>query len=358
MTVPIEVRKSGVYKGNGATVEYPFAFKVFNPQTDIAVSMATSDISDESVSRDTFEVFLNADQENNPGGHVRFKTAPAPGKSFVIVSTVPYLQETRLTNHDRFLPEVLNEEHDKLTILCQQLKEQVARCVIVPITSDTTREALLNDILETAKRAGEIADQAAALLAKAEEVGQSTQQAYDGVVSAKKDFDDSLADGIKLLNDIQRLDDTATLEARKALAEINNLVNSTGFSYRYLSNAQANTSYPLTNFDAPQYVKVGDHVLNAEGDLFRVAEVYENTVTLGAKVTSLRGPQGLQGEPGPSGAPGEQGPMGSSPWAAAFGQFRLEGPDLLMDYVGLDIGADFAIEDSTGQLKATLNDNN
>lgn len=157
MTVPIEVRKSGVYKGNGATVEYPFAFKVFNAQTDIAVSMADSDISDSEISRDTFEVFLNDDQENNPGGYVRFKTAPASGKSFVIVSTVPYLQETRLTNHDRFLPEVLNEEHDKLTILCQQLKEQVERCVIVPITGAMTREELLTQLLETAAKANEYA---------------------------------------------------------------------------------------------------------------------------------------------------------------------------------------------------------
>ena len=78
-----------------------------------------------------------------------------------------------------------------------------------------------------------------------------------------------------------------------------------------------------------------------------------------------RGPQGVQGEkgdtgergpqgnPGPQGAQGEQGPMGESPWATAFGRFRLEGADLFMDYAGAEPDTTFVINDN-GEMEVTV----
>jgi len=45
--------------------------------------------------------------------------------------------------------------------------------------------------------------------------------------------------------------------------------------------------------------------------------------------------------------------MGSSPWATAFGQFRIDGADLKLDYVGLDTSADFSIN-TNGELTVTV----
>ena len=50
---------------------------------------------------------------------------------------------------------------------------------------------------------------------------------------------------------------------------------------------------------------------------------------------------------------GPKGPMGSSPWATAFGQFRIDGADLKLDYVGLDTSADFSIN-TNGELTVTV----
>ena len=45
--------------------------------------------------------------------------------------------------------------------------------------------------------------------------------------------------------------------------------------------------------------------------------------------------------------------MGSSPWAAAFGQFRIEDSYLKMDYVGVQPATNFTIN-SNGELEATV----
>ena len=66
-----------------------------------------------------------------------------------------------------------------------------------------------------------------------------------------------------------------------------------------------------------------------------------------------KGEPGEQGSPGPVGSTGPQGPMGSSPWAAAFGQFRIKDSYLKMDYVGVQPATNFTIN-SNGELEATV----
>ena len=87
MTISKELRATSILKGNGVSTEFPFTFKVFNAQTDIAVfrsdsSDSTDSLSEEQVSRDAYAVTLNADQENNPGGVVVFSTAPKKRNGF------------------------------------------------------------------------------------------------------------------------------------------------------------------------------------------------------------------------------------------------------------------------------------
>ena len=65
------------------------------------------------------------------------------------------------------------------------------------------------------------------------------------------------------------------------------------------------------------------------------------------------GERGPQGTPGPQGEPGEKGPMGDAPWATAFGQFRLEGADLYMDYAGAEPETVFVINDN-GEIEVTV----
>ena len=157
MTISKELRATSILKGYGVSSEFPFTFKVFNAQTDIAVfrSDSVDSLSEEQVSRDAYAVTLNADQENNPGGVVVFSEAPKNGTVFVIQSSIPILQETSITNHDRFLPEVLNEVHDKLTALVQQLAYLLGRCLVVPSTSEKTPQEVMTDLLDVAEKAAD-----------------------------------------------------------------------------------------------------------------------------------------------------------------------------------------------------------
>lgn len=162
MTISKELRATSILKGNGVSTEFPFTFKVFNARTDIAVfrSDSVDSLSEEQVSRDAYAVTLNADQENNPGGVVVFSEAPKSGTVFVIQSSIPILQGTSITNHDRFLPEVLNEVHDKLTALVQQLAYLLGRCLVVPSTSEKTPQEVMTDLLDVAEKAADYAQRA------------------------------------------------------------------------------------------------------------------------------------------------------------------------------------------------------
>lgn len=189
MTIATEVRKSDLYEGNGSTVEFAFPFRVF--ATDqITVYRKTSDYAEEVVTDTEFTVELNADQETSPGGTVTFLTAPPAGTSVRILSSVDYLQGAELQNQSAFYPATLNDVHDKLTILCQQLKEEVDRCVIVPATGAYTREELLNQLLEVASKANEYAQLAQKtyeeVLATQDEI-EELQKTFESTVETASD---------------------------------------------------------------------------------------------------------------------------------------------------------------------------
>jgi hypothetical protein len=100
-----------------------------------------------------YTVTLNADQDSNPGGSVTTGIALAVNYTLIIASNVAYLQPVDLQNLGGFYPEVINDALDKLTILVQQLQEQVTRSLKLPIsdpvlvtniaTADTRKGLLL-----------------------------------------------------------------------------------------------------------------------------------------------------------------------------------------------------------------------
>lgn len=319
MTIATEVRKSDLYEGNGSTVEFAFPFRVF--ATDqITVYRKTSDYAEEVVTDTEFTVELNADQETSPGGTVTFLTAPPAGTSVRILSSVDYLQGAELQNQGAFYPATLNDVHDKLTILCQQLKEEVDRCVIVPATGAYTREELLNQLLEVASKANEYAqlaqktyeevlatqkqveeaktvstESAERSQASAESAAESAAQVAEDRQAAQQLFEETT----ELATDAASKLDSA-IEASKAAEEAKDAAiaaaNSSGFSYRYYETCSAGNTYPLSLLAPATNARPGDHVVNANGDLFEVSEVNETTFSVGEKLTSLKGAKGDKGD--------------------------------------------------------------
>lgn len=135
MTISSQTRKAGPFTGNGVTTAFPFAFKVFTASDLLVVRANLSGIETNLVLGTDYAVTLNADQNSNPGGTVTLTGALASGFLLSITSQVPLTQSTDLTNQGGFYPAVINSSLDKLTILTQQLNEQVLRAAKVPITS-------------------------------------------------------------------------------------------------------------------------------------------------------------------------------------------------------------------------------
>lgn len=153
MTVAATTRKAGPYTGNGATTAFPFGFKVFAAsevvvtQTDLAGAETTLALTT------NYTVALNADQDANPGGTVNMLVAPANGYLLTLTSNVALSQSVTLTNGGSFYPSVISAALDRVTILAQQLAEQVGRAVKVSVSSSSTPDQIISSINTAASTA-------------------------------------------------------------------------------------------------------------------------------------------------------------------------------------------------------------
>lgn len=159
MTVEAITRKAGPYDYTSGAA-YPFAFKVFN-KTDVYVVVTENDVESIITLDANYTVTLNDDQDNNPGGYVSLITQYGSHCKITIGSGVPYNQGLVLTNKGGFYPDTLNKAYDKLTILCQQLLEQVSRCIKVNLSSSLSAEDYKAQLEDTANDAAESAASAA-----------------------------------------------------------------------------------------------------------------------------------------------------------------------------------------------------
>ena len=147
LTISSETRKAGPYTGNGVTTSFSFAFKVFTTADVLVVLTNLSALETVLTLSTDYTVTLNSNQDSNPGGTVVLPSALITGFLLTLSSQVGALQATDLTNQGGFYPSVLNTALDKLTILVQQLKEQVGRAVKVDISSSITPATLTTYIV-------------------------------------------------------------------------------------------------------------------------------------------------------------------------------------------------------------------
>lgn len=160
MTISTTVRKAGPYEGNDSATTFPFAFKVFD-KADLRVILTdTLGVEHALALEDNYSVRLNVEQENMPGGDVIMPVPLASGNKITLLSALEYKQPVRLTNMGGFYPEVINDEFDRLTILSQQLLEQINRSVKVKVSDNTDPDELIASLKDSAPLAQEAARKA------------------------------------------------------------------------------------------------------------------------------------------------------------------------------------------------------
>jgi hypothetical protein len=140
VTVAATARKAGPFAGDGATVNFDFAFKIF-AATDVVVTFTSAAGVDtvKTITTD-YTVLMNADQDVSPGGRVTMLVAPAGGgtpEKITLSSAVPESQGTVLPNGGQWNAKVVERALDKVTVLVGQVREVLSRTLRQPI-SDTT----------------------------------------------------------------------------------------------------------------------------------------------------------------------------------------------------------------------------
>ncbi|CAB3624728.1 glycosyl hydrolase family 28-related protein [Achromobacter pestifer] len=146
MTISSTTRKAGPFFGNDATIDFPFTFKVFKKQ-DLSVTLTDLNGADSAplILDSAYTVTLNANQDSNPGGTVRYPRAGLPlptGYRLTITGGLANTQPTDIQNSGGFYPQVVEDMGDRSTIQIQQLQEQVDRSLKFSV-SDTGAGAVL-----------------------------------------------------------------------------------------------------------------------------------------------------------------------------------------------------------------------
>lgn len=187
MTVASSTSKSGPYTGNGATTVFAFGFKV-QAATDIKVlRTVTTDgnpVDTELAVAVDYTVSVNADQNTSPGGSVTMTSAPTASQKITILRNMTATQGASIPNQGGFYPKVVENALDKLTMLCQQLSEEVSRSLRLSVTDTVTNLQELLDRINTAvsdaeTSAGNAADSETAAAQSASDADQSAQLAAD-----------------------------------------------------------------------------------------------------------------------------------------------------------------------------------
>lgn len=186
MSISTTTRKAGPFTGNGVTVSFPFAFKVF-AAADVLVVRGEVDTSAElELTLGThYSVTLNSNQDTTPGGSVNWIGTPLSSAfTLTIGSKVAMTQPANFTNLGRFYPRALNDALDRLTIVVQQLGEQVGRSVKVGFSGLVSPDELVNTITTAASTAAAAATDAAAAATTAVGLVDDAQAAIDAANAA------------------------------------------------------------------------------------------------------------------------------------------------------------------------------
>ncbi|HEU6435864.1 MAG TPA: tail fiber protein, partial [Nitratidesulfovibrio sp.] len=128
------------YTGDGSQAAFPAPFRIL-AASDVRAGI----VGDAGVIPLTYgtEYSVTVDADGQ-GGTVHY---PCPaGTRLLLWLEVPERQELELSATGPLPPKELEKAFDRLTLLCQQLREQVDRAVKVDMSSDTPPDQLMDDI--------------------------------------------------------------------------------------------------------------------------------------------------------------------------------------------------------------------
>jgi lysophospholipase L1-like esterase len=129
MTVHTIVSEVGPIYGDGVNTLFAFAFAVFDPGQLKVTRIRRVGIEEVLIQGTDYSVNLNSDQQVNPGGEIVYPgiNGPLPiDEALLIKREVDLLQSMDLVNLGGYVPAQIERSLDKLTMIAQQLSDDIA----------------------------------------------------------------------------------------------------------------------------------------------------------------------------------------------------------------------------------------
>ncbi|MCU7872704.1 MAG: hypothetical protein KZQ91_08155 [Candidatus Thiodiazotropha sp. (ex Lucinoma borealis)] len=128
MTVHTLSSQSGPFNGDGVRTIFPFFLTIFDAKQLIVTRTNIAGHKEILTEGVDYMVRLNADQGPNPGGEIEYLGANGPmpiGEAIHLKRVVDLLQETDLQSLGGYPPIDIEQSLDKLTMITQQLTDEV-----------------------------------------------------------------------------------------------------------------------------------------------------------------------------------------------------------------------------------------
>ncbi len=137
MTVPANLNRI-TYNGNGSTTVFAYTFPILD-EGDLDVYVVSS--AGVATLKTITTHYTVSGVGVLTGGNVTMLTAPASGEQLLIIRNVAITQESEYNDNREIPADTIEENIDKLTMIAQQLDEEVGRSLTLPVqTSGVSAE--------------------------------------------------------------------------------------------------------------------------------------------------------------------------------------------------------------------------
>ena len=162
------------------------------------------------------------------------------------------------------------------------------------------------------------ADAAAASATAAANAKKAAETAKAGADTARSGAESAKTAAVTAQGMAETAANTATTKATEATTKASEAAKSAqaaaesaktaAYAMRLTSaNMSASGTAAISSLTPSTNAKVGDTVIDPDGEVFSITAIAGSTFTVGAKLTSIKGPQGLKGDQGDVGPKGETG---------------------------------------------------
>ena len=200
-----------------------------------------------------------------------------------------------------------------------------AATVLVPMKAEI--KTVADHIVAVDKVAGAVDDgtleKAANSVGASAENARRAETAKAGADTAKSGAESAKTAAVTAQGKAETAANTATQKATEATTKASEAAKSAqaaaesaktaAYAMRLTSvNMSASGTAAITSLTPQANIKVGDTVIDPDGEIFSITAIAGSTFTVGAKLTSLKGPQGIRGEKGVQGPKGDTGSKGET----------------------------------------------